>query len=103
MLTARREGISVALCIQPPGVPELIQTWAVISEDSQPGSLEAGRMHRPLIITSRFFFWLLFLSESQIAPVQETVLSSLAALLSREFKMSVGRKDPGALTSCECS
>lgn len=81
----------------------MIQTWAVISEDSQPGSLEAGRMHRPLIITSRFFFFFLFLSESQIAPVQEAVLRSFAALLSREFKISIGRKDPGDLTSCEYS
>lgn len=57
-------------------------------------------MHRPVIITSLFF---LFLSESQVVPVQEAVLGSLTALLSGEVKISLARKDPGALISCKDS
>lgn len=79
-----------------PGTSERIQTWVVISEDREP--LGAGWMHSPVIITSHF---LLCLSESPIVPVQEAVLGVIALI--RETKISLVRKDPGALISCKHS
>lgn len=84
--------MSVAVGV--PGTHEWIQTWAVISENREP--LGAGWRHSPVIITSHF---LLFLSESQTVPVQEAVLGAIA--LTRETKISLVRKDPGALISCK--
>lgn len=61
-------------------------------------------MHRPVIIISRFFLFFFFpLPESHSVPVQEAVLRRLTALLSGEIKISLARKDPGALTSCKYS
>lgn len=84
-----------SVCIQLPQTPQLIQTRAIISENSQLWSLGAGRMHRLVITTSWFFFFVSAWIPDY--PVQEAILSSLAAILSREPKISLAGKDPGSL------